>query len=142
MCHTHKNVIHIRYLEQAINHGLVLKKVHRVIKLNEKAWLKPYIDANIKLKKNAKHDFEKDLFRLMNNAVFVKTMENVRNHRDIKLVTIETRRNYLVLELNCHTTNFFYGNLLATEMEKTMTLMNKPVYLGLSILEMIFGMIM
>ena len=72
----------------------------------------------------------------MNNAVFRKTMENVRKHRDIKLVTIERRRNYLVLEPNYYTTRFFTENLLATEMKKTEILMNKPVYLGLSILEL------
>ena len=72
----------------------------------------------------------------MNNAVFRKTMENVRKHRDIKLVTIERRRNYLVVEPNYYTTRFFTENLLATEMKKTEILMNKPVYLGLSILEL------
>ena len=73
-------------------------------------------------------------FKLMNNSVFRKTMENVRKHRDIKLVTTERRRNYLVLEPNYHTTKFFTEKLLAIEMKKTETLMNKPVYLGLSIL--------
>ena len=68
---------------------------------------------------------------MINNSVFGKTMENVRKHRDIKLVTTETRRNYLVLEPNHHTTKFFTEHLLAIEMKKTEILMNKPVYLGL-----------
>ena len=72
----------------------------------------------------------------MNNAVFGKTMENVRKHRDIKLVTTERRRNYLVSEPNYHTTKFFTENLLAIEMKKTEILMNKPVHLGLSIPEL------
>ena len=72
----------------------------------------------------------------MNNAVFGKTMENVRKHRDIKLVTTERRRNYLVSEPNYHTTKFFTENLLAIEMRETEILMNKPVYLGLSIQEL------
>ena len=100
-----KNYVdHIRSLKQALNHGLVLKKVHRVIKFNQRAWLKEYIDMNTELRKNAKNDFEKDFFKLMNNAVFGKTMENVRKHRDIKLVNNDTRRNKLVSEPNYHTT--------------------------------------
>ena len=71
----------------------------------------------------------------MNNAVFGKTMENLRKHRNIKLVTTERRRNYLVSEPNYRTTKFFTENLLAIEMRKTLILMNKPVYLGLSILD-------
>ena len=100
-------VIHIRNLKQALNHRLVLKKVHRVIKFNQNAWLKPYIDMNTDLRKKAKNDFEKDFFKLMNNAVFEKTMENMRKHRDIKLVATERRRNYLVSEPNYHTTKLY-----------------------------------
>ena len=73
---------------------------------------------NTDLRKKAKNDFEKYFFKLMNNAVFGKTMENVRKHRDIKLVTTERRRNYLVSEPNYHTTKFFTENLLAIEMKK------------------------
>ena len=113
-----------------------MKKVHRVIKFNQNAWLKPYIDMNTDLTKKAKNEFEKDFSKLMTNAVFGKTMENVRKHRDIKLVTTERRRNYLVSEPNYHTTKFFTENLLAIEMRKTQILMNKPVYLGLSILDL------
>ena len=91
---------------------------------------------NIDLGKKANNDFEKDFFKLMNNAVFGKTMENVRKHRDIKLLTTERRRNYLVSEPNYHTTKFFTENLLAIEMKKIKILMDKPVYLGLSILEL------
>ena len=88
-----------------------------------------------KLRTEAKDDFEKGFFKLMNNSVFGKTMENVRKHRDIKLVTTDKRRNQLVSEPNYHTTKWFSEDLLAIEMKKIKVKMNKPVYLGLSILE-------
>ena len=87
--------MHIRALKQALNHGLILKKVHKVIQFNQKAWLKPYIDMNAKLRTDAKNDFEKDFFKLINNSVFRKTKENVRKHRVIKSVTTDKRRNQL-----------------------------------------------
>ena len=132
---TKKNVVHIRALKQALNHRLILKKVHKVIQFNQKAWLKPHIDMNTKLRTEAKNDFEKDFFKLMNNAGFGKTMENVRKHRDIKLVTTDKRRNQLASEPNYHTTKYFSENLMAIEMKKTKVKMNKPIYLGMSILD-------
>ena len=100
-----KYVKHVNTLKQALNHGLKLKKIHSVIEFNQKAWLKLYIDMNTELRKLAKNDFEKDLFKLMNNSVFGKTMENIRKHRDIKLVTMDKKRSKLVSEPNYHTIN-------------------------------------
>ena len=138
MCDLHnkkKYVVHIKSLKQALNHGLKLKRVHRIIEFNQKAWLKPYIDMNMELRKLAKDDFEKGLFKLMNNAVFGKIMENIRKHRDIKLVTKHKKRNKLVSEPNYHTINYISEDLSIIEMNKTKVKMNKPIYLGLLILD-------
>ena len=131
--HKNKNVAHINTLKQALNHGLKFKKIQRVIEFNQEAWLKPYIDMNTELRKLAKNDFEKDLFKLMNNSLFGKTMENIRKHRDIKLVTTDKKRSKLVSEPNYHTIDLIIESI--TEIKKTKVKMNKPIYLGLSILE-------
>ena len=127
--------MHIKSLKQALNHGLKLKRVHRIIEFNQKAWLKPYIDMNTELRKLASNDFEKGFYKLMNNAVFGKTMENVRKNRDIKLVTTDKKRNKLVSEPNYHTMNYISEDLSIIEMKKIKVKMNKAIYLGLSILD-------
>ena len=83
-----------------------MKKVHRVIKFNQKDWLEPYIDMNTKLRRRATNNFEKDFFKLMNNAVFGKTMKNIKEFRDIKLATTQRRTNYLISEPNYYTAKF------------------------------------
>ena len=138
VCNLHnkeKYVLQIRSLNQALNHGLILKKVHRIIEFDQEASLKSYIEMNTKLRKIAKNDFENDFFKLMNNAVFGKTMENVRKHRDIKLVTTDETRSKLVTEPNYHRMNCILENLAIIEMKRTKVKMNKPMYLELSILE-------
>ena len=138
VCNLHnkkKYVVHVRTLKQALNHGLKLKKVHRIIEFNQEAWLKPYIDMNTELRKIAKNDFEKDFFKLMNNSVLGKTMENIRKHKDIKLVTTDKKTSKLVLEPNYHTINYILEDLSKIEMKRTKVKMNKPIYLELSILE-------
>ena len=138
VCNLHnkkKYVVHIRSLKQALDHGLKLKKVYRIIEINQEAWLKPYIVMNTELRKLANNDFEKDFYKLMNNSVFGKTMENVRKHRDIRLVTTDKKRSKLISEPNYHTMNLISENLSIIEMKKIKVKMNKPIYLGLSILE-------
>ena len=83
---------------------------------------------NTKLRTEAKYDFDIDFFKLMNNSVFGKTMENIRKHRNIKLVKTDKRRNQLVSEPNYHTIKWFSEDLLAIEMKKIEVKMNKPVY--------------
>ena len=80
-----EHVVHIRNLKQTLNHGLILNKVHRLIKLNQKAWREPYIKMNTNLRKRAKNNFEKDFFKLMNNAIFGKSMENLENVETLNL---------------------------------------------------------
>ena len=122
-------------MKQALDHGLILKIVHRVIKFKQEEWLKPYINMNAKLRKKAKNDFEKGFFKLMNNSVFGKTMENVRNHRDIKIVTTNKQRKKFASEPNYHTTKYISKDLLIMEMKKAEVKMNKPIYLGQAILD-------
>ena len=128
-------IVHINVLKQALDHGLKLRKVHRVTEFEQEAWLKEYIDVNTELRKKATNDFEKDFFKLMNNAVFGKTMENVRKHRDTKLVKTDKKRNKLVSEPKFHTMKLIDNNLAIIEMRKVKVKMNKPIYLGLSILD-------
>ena len=128
-------VVHISALKQALNHDLVFKRVHRVISFKQEAWLKPYIDKNTELRKNAKNDFEKDFFKLMNNSVFGKTMENVRSRRDVKLVVAEERRKQLVSEPNYHSCKQFSESLMAIKMRKTEVLTDKPIAVGQAILD-------
>ena len=103
-----------------------LRKVHRVIEFEQEAWLKEYIDVNTELRKKTTNDFEKNFFKLMNNAVFGKTMENVKTDK---------KRNKLVSEPNFHTMKLIDNNLAIIEMRKVKVKMNKPIYLGLSILD-------
>ena len=90
---------------------------------------------NIELRKKASTDWEKDYFRIMCNAVFDKTMQNVRSEKDIKLVTTDVQRNKLVSQPNFYSSKYFFENLLAVEMRKIKVNMNKPIYLGVTILD-------
>ena len=109
--------------------------MHRVIKFRQEAWLKPYIDKNTELRTNAKNEFEKDFFKLMNNSVFGKTMKNVRGHRDVELIITEQRRKKLTSEPNYDSCKQFTNDLMAIEMRKTEVLMDKPIVVGQAILD-------
>ena len=109
--------------------------MHRAIEYNQSNWLKPFIDKNTKLRKGAKNKFEKDFFKLMNNSVFGKMIENVRKRRDIKSIVTEERRKKLVSEPNYASCTTFSDHLRAIEMRKTSVLMDKPILLGQTILD-------
>ena len=129
-------VIHIRALEQALKHGLVLEHIHRAIEFKQSAWMKEYMDFNTKLRTVTTNDFKKDFYKLMNNLVFGKTMENIRKHRNIKLVTNREAHLKLVMKPNCKSGVQFGENLIGCEMGKIKVVMNKPVYLGQAILDL------
>ena len=131
-----KTSIHILALKQALNHGLKLKRVHSVISFIQESCLKSYIDLNTELRKKTEDKFEKNHYKLMNNAVFGKTMENVRNHRDIKIVTTDKRRSILASEPNYHSIKYISKDLLIMEMKKAEIKMNKSIYLGQAILDL------
>ena len=131
-----KYVIHYKNLIQCLKAGMKLKKIHRGIKFIELEWLKSYIDKNTNLRTQAKNNFEKDFFKLMNNSVFGKTMENIRNRVDVKLVNTEEKLRKLIAKPNFRSRKIFNENLVSVHMKKTSLTMNKPVYLGMCILDL------
>ena len=131
-----KYVIHYKNLIQCLKAGLKLKKIHRGIKFIESEWMKPYIEMNTNLRTKAKNNFEKDFFKLMNNSVFGKTMENIRNRVNVKLVNTEEKFKKLSAKPNYKGRKIFSENLISVHMKKTSLTMNKPVYLGMCILDL------
>ena len=129
-------VIHIQALNQALQHGLRLDRIHQAIEFDQSPWLKTYIDFYTKLRTAAINDFDKDFFKLMNNSVFGKMMENIRKHRNIGLVTIEEKYLCTVMKPNFKSGDLFGKNLMGCEMGKIKVVMNKPVYLGQAILDL------
>ena len=111
-----------------------MKKVHQVIEFQHSKRIKAYILLSTRLRIAAKNEFEKDLFKLINNSVFGKTVENIRNHYDLKLVTSEQKYQKYAMKPNFEDGYPFSKHLFAVEMEKTKIKMNKPVYLGQAIL--------
>src|SRR5437867_1001934 len=130
-----KYVIHERNLKQAIDAGLILKKIHRVLEFDQKPWMKKYIDFNTEKRKMAKNDFEKDFFKLMNNSVFGKTMENVRKRQNFKLICDKAKFQKYVSKPNFINGVIFNENLVGVHYIKEKILLNKPIYVGFSILD-------
>ena len=129
-------MVHYENLKQYLGLGLRLTRIRRGIKFEESEWLKPYIEMNTKLRTKAKNNFEKDFFKLMNNAVFGKTMENIRKRVDVKLVNDREKARKLVAKPNFNRINIFCEELIAIHMKKTSLTFNKPVYLGMCILDL------
>ena len=122
-------------MKQAIDHGLVLEKIHRTTEFKQSAWIREYIDYNTRLRTTAKNDFEKDFYKLMNNSVVGKTMENIRKHRNIKFVNNEEEYLKNVMKPNFKSGTLLGPDLMGCEMGKVRVVMNKSVYLGQAILD-------
>jgi len=131
-----KYILHCKNLKQYLDLGLKVTKIQRGISFNDKAWMKPYIDLNTKLRTESTNDFEKDFFKLMNNSVFGKTMENIRNRVDIRLRTSEKSAEKLVSMPNYERITIFSEGLVAMHMQKTKINFNKPIDLGMCILDL------
>ena len=129
-------VIHIRALDQALSHGLISDRIHRAIEFDQSTWMKPYINFNTKLRTKATNDFKKDFFKLMNNTIFGKTMENIRKHRNIKLLTNKKLYLHTVMKPNFKFGVLFGENLMGCEMGKVKVIMNKPIYFSQAILDL------
>ena len=130
-----KYVLHHTNLKQYLSMGLKLTKIHRGVKFLERDWMKKYIQLNTDLRTKGTTDFEKDFFKLMNNSVFGKTMENVRNRVDIRIVNDEKKWNKLAKKHNFKSATIFSKNLVAVHMRRTSAKLRKPIYLGMCILD-------
>ena len=131
-----KYVTHYRNLQLYIDLGLKVSKVHRVLEFNQSPWLKQYIDFNTEKRKNAKNSFEKEFFKLMNNSVFGKTMENIRKRVDVRLVTDEKKLLKLTSKPTYVSSKIFNENLVAVHKIKETLTLNRPAYVGMCILDL------
>ena len=131
-----KYVVHIKTLKFYLQHGLKLKKVHRCIGFDQKEWLKPYIDFNTGKRKEAKSDFEKDLFKLMNNAVYGKTMEDKKKHKDFELVQSSQKLEKLISSPQFRHSHIINEELVGVEKVKMKLKLDKPMFIGMSILDL------
>ena len=131
-----KYILHYRNLQLYLSLGLKLKKIHRVLQFDQSPWLKQYIDFNTQKRTQAKNSFEKDFFKLMNNSVFGKTMENIRKRVDVRLVTNKEKLLKLSSKPTYVSSKIFNENLVAVHKIKETLTMNRPAYVGACILDL------
>ena len=130
-----KYVVHYRNLKQYLELGLILKKIHRILEFEQSPWMKPYIDLNTEKRKKAQDEFSKDFYKLMNNSVFAKTMENIRERVDIKLVQTKAELLKLTSKPTLKTITRFSDNLIACHMKRVRLKFDKPIYIGMAVLD-------
>ena len=131
-----KYILHYQNLKQYLRLGMKLIKVHRVVEFAQSPWLKPYINFNTEMRKMAKNEFEKDFFKLMNNAVFGKTMENLRKRVNLELVHTERRMKKLAAKPTFESVTRFNDDLVAVHLKKVQLYLNRPIYVGFTILDL------
>ena len=131
-----KYLVHYLNLQFYLSHGMKLTKVHRVLAFRQSRWLAPYIEKNSQLRAASTNEFEKDFFKLMNNSIYGKTCENQKKRSDIKLVTTEKKMKKLIEKPHCMNFKIFDEQLVAIEMRKIRSLINKPFYVGFAVLEL------
>ena len=129
-------MLHYRNLQLYIELGLKLRNIHRVLEFNQSPWLKKYIDYNTQKRTNAKNSFEKDFFKLMNNSVFAKTMENIRKRVDVRLITNEKKLLKMTSKPTYVSSKIFNENLVAVHKIKETLTLNRPAYVGMCILDL------
>ena len=129
-------ILHYKNLKQYLKEGMNLKKVHRGIKFKQSSWMEPYIRKNTNLRKKAKNVFEKDFFKLMNNSVFGKTIENFRKRQNVHIIDNRKMADKLSSKPNFERLTIFDENLVAVHMKKTEVYFNKPIYVGQAILDL------
>jgi hypothetical protein len=129
-------IIHYRNLKLVLQLGLKLKKIHRILRFKQSPWLAPYIDFNISKRKEAKDDFSKDFFKLLNNSVFGKTMENQRKRIAVKVVTSAGQMTKLAKKPNLESFSIISENLVLCKIGKTTLQLNKPIYIGFCVLDL------
>ena len=128
-------VIHYRNLQQCLEVGMKLKKIHRILKFKQKAWIKPYIDFNTQKRKEATHEADKNHFKLLNNAVYGKTLKNMI--KIIKIRIVKNSQDFIkyTSRPTCVNWKVFENNLAAIHEKKTSLILNKPIHVGFTVLE-------
>ncbi|CAG2254152.1 unnamed protein product [Mytilus edulis] len=131
-----KYIVHYRNLQLYVELGMKIKKIHRVLKFKQSPWLKKYIDFNTEKRKIAKNEFEKCLYKLMNNSIFGRTLLNTRKHKDVKLCHTEEKLNKETAKPSYASCKIFNEHLVAVEKKRVNVLMKQPIYVGFCILDL------